>query len=65
MAKTNVFQFMREVRQEAAKVTWPSRKETTVSTIMVFVMVVLASAFFFLIDQLLSIGVRLFLGFGN
>jgi len=65
MAKTNVFQLMREVRQEAAKVTWPSRKETTVSTIMVFVMVVLASAFFFLIDQLLSIGVRLFLGFGN
>jgi len=65
MAKTNIFQFFREVRQETAKVTWPTRKETTISTAMVFVMVVLASLFFLLIDWLLSTAVRLFLGFGG
>ncbi len=65
MAKTNIFQFLREVRQEGAKVTWPTRKETTISTAMVFVMVVLASLFFFVVDWLLSIAVSYFLGYGG
>jgi preprotein translocase subunit SecE len=47
------FKFLQEVRTETAKVTWPSRRETTVTTIMVFVMVALASIFFFFADQLI------------
>ena len=65
MAKINPGQFLREVRQEVSKVTWPSRKETTVSTAMVFVMVFLAAIFFFVIDQVLGWGVRLMLGLGG
>ncbi len=65
MAKTNVAQFIREVRQEVSKVTWPTRRETTVSTIMVFVMVFLAALFFFLVDQVLSLGVEVLLGIGG
>ena len=65
MAKVNPGQFIREVRREVSKVTWPSRKETTVSTGMVFVMVFLMAIFFFFADQLLSWGVRLVLGLGG
>ena len=57
-------EFIRQVRQEAAKVTWPSRKETLVTTAMVFAMSVAAAVFFFVIDQLLSAGVRLIFGLG-
>jgi len=64
MAKTNVMQFLREVRQEAAKVTWPTRKETMISTGMVLVMVVVSAIFFLVVDQLLSLGVRFLLGVG-
>ncbi len=65
MAKTNPAQFIREVRQEASKVTWPTRKETTVSTGMVFLMVFLAALFFFLVDHLMAFGVRLIFGLGS
>ena len=65
MAKTNVMQFMREVRQEASKVTWPTHKETAISTAMVLLMVVLAAIFFLIVDELLSLGVRFFLGLGS
>ncbi|HJN22620.1 MAG TPA: preprotein translocase subunit SecE [Rhodospirillales bacterium] len=65
MAKTNPAQFIREVRQEASKVTWPTRRETSVSTGMVFLMVFLAALFFFLVDHLLSFGVRLIFGLGS
>ena len=65
MAKTSPGQFIREVRQETSKVTWPTRKETMVSTIMVFIMVFLAALFFFLIDQILSFGVGQILGLGS
>ena len=65
MAKVNPGQFIREVRQEVSKVTWPTRKETLVSTGMVFVMVFLAAVFFFLVDQLLSFGVKQILGLGG
>ena len=62
MAKTNPFQFVQEVRSEAAKVTWPTRRETAITTLMVFIMVALATVFFFLADQIMSWGVGLMLG---
>jgi preprotein translocase subunit SecE len=65
MAKTNPSEFIREVRQEIARVTWPTRKETLTTTAMVFVMVFIAAGFFFLIDQLLSTSVRLVFGLGH
>ncbi len=65
MAKTSPIQLIREVRQEIAKVTWPTRKETLITTVMVFIMATLAAIFFMIVDQLLSIGVRFILGFGN
>jgi preprotein translocase subunit SecE len=65
MAKTDVMQFFREVRQEASKVTWPTRKETAISTVMVLLMVILAAIFFLIVDELLSLGVRFFLGLGS
>jgi|TARA_R110002072_G_scaffold141194_1_gene286399 preprotein translocase subunit SecE len=58
-------QYIREVRQEISRVTWPTRKETMVTTLMVFVMVFLAAMFFFLVDQLLSLGIRTILGLGG
>ena len=58
MAFINPITFFRQVRQEVAKVTWPSRKETTISTGMVMLMVVLASVFFLLIDQFFGWAVR-------
>ena len=64
MAKHNALQFIRQVRQETQKVTWPTRKETLISTGMVFVMVILAALFFFGVDQILSAGVRLIFGLG-
>jgi len=64
MAQINPLEFLRQVRQEVSRVTWPTRKETMVTTSMVFAMVVLAAMFFFLVDQLLGQGVRLVLGIG-
>ncbi len=65
MAKTNPFTFIQQVRAETSKVTWPTRRETGVTTIMVFVMVFLAAMFFLLVDQILSWGVGLLLGVGS
>jgi preprotein translocase subunit SecE len=56
------FKFLQEVRGETAKVTWPSRRETTITTIMVFVMVALASVFFFLSDQVIRVVITFVLG---
>jgi preprotein translocase subunit SecE len=64
MAKTSPSQFLREVRTEASKVTWPTRRETMISTGMVFVMVILAAAFFFVVDEVMSFGVKLIFGLG-
>jgi preprotein translocase subunit SecE len=61
MARTSPAEFARQVRQEVAKVTWPSRKETMVTTGMVFVMVLIASIFFFVADQVFSQLMRLLL----
>jgi len=65
MAKTNPMEFVQQVRREVAKVTWPSRRETMVTTMMVFVFVAIASIFFLVVDQLLSIGVKAILGLGG
>ncbi len=65
MAKTTPAEFVRQVRQETSKVTWPTRKETGITTAMVFVMVTLAAIFFFLADQVLSWGIRLILDLGG
>ena len=65
MAKVSPFKFPQEVRAEAQKVTWPTRKETTVTTIMVFVMVVVASIFFLLADQVMRIAVSFLLGINS
>ena len=62
MSKTNPIEFLRQVRQEANKVTWPSRKETLVTGAMVFVMVMICGLFFLVVDQVLSFAVRLLLG---
>ncbi len=62
MAKTNPFQFVQQVRSEVSKVTWPTRRETAVTTVMVFIMVFLAAMFFFVADQILSWGVGFLLG---
>ena len=56
------FKFAQEVRAETQKVTWPSRRETMITTIMVFVMVGLASVFFFFSDQLIRLIVTFILG---
>jgi preprotein translocase subunit SecE len=65
MAKISPFKFLQEVRAEAQKVTWPTRKETTVTTIMVFVMVAVASIFFLLADQVMRIAVSFLLGINS
>ena len=65
ITKTSPIKFVREVRQEISKVTWPTRKETMVTTAMVFVMVFILSLFFLGVDQLLSYGIRLILGLGS
>jgi preprotein translocase subunit SecE len=65
MAKTSPVEFIQQVRQEVSRVTWPSRKETLVTTAMVFVMVFVAAVFFFVVDQVFSAGVRLIFGLGH
>ena len=62
--RTSPAEFLGEVRDEARKVTWPTRKETTITTAMVFIMVVVASLFFVAVDQVLRYAVGLILGIG-
>ena len=64
-SKTNPFTFLQQVRAEVSKVTWPTRAETVTTTIMVFIMVVFAATFFFLIDQLLGWGIGALLSLGS
>jgi preprotein translocase subunit SecE len=65
MARTSPFKFLQEVRTEVNKVTWPSRKETTITTIMVFVMVAVSSIFFLVADQVMRMLVTFVLGLGH
>ncbi|AYD00750.1 preprotein translocase subunit SecE [Neorhizobium sp. NCHU2750] len=60
-SKTNPVTFFKQVRSEALKITWPSRRETAISTAMVLVMVVFAALFFFAADQLIGWLIRLVL----
>lgn len=64
MQIANPLKFLREVRQEVSKVTWPSRNETLISTVMVLVLAALASIFFLVADQIISWGVQLLLSLG-
>ena len=64
MAKTNPLQFAQQVRQEAEKVTWPTRKETMITTVMVMIMVALAALFFLGVDAVLSRVVNVVLLYG-
>jgi len=65
MAKTNPGQFLRQVRQEASKVTWPNRRETLTSAGMVFVMVVFVAVFFWIVDLILGTSVNFILRLGG
>lgn len=64
MAESKIVVFAREVRREVGKVAWPTRKETTITTAMVFVMVIFAALFFLVVDQVLAWGVKAILGLG-
>lgn len=64
MAKTSPAQFVREVRQESSKITWPTRKETIVSSVMVCVMATIAALFFLAADSVISQIVRYILNLG-
>ena len=65
MAKTSPFEFFQQVKQEASKVTWTPRNELVVTTIMVFIMVILASLFFLLVDQILGLIIQFVLDLGS
>ena len=65
MARANIVEFFQQVRQEAGKVTWPSRKETLVTTGMVFVMVILCSLFFVLVDVFCTWAAHFVIGVGG
>ncbi|GKX33830.1 MAG: protein translocase subunit SecE [Rhizobiaceae bacterium MnEN-MB40S] len=64
-SKTNPFTFLQQVRSETSKVTWPSRRETMISTVMVLIMVFLAAIFFFVADQALGFVVGWILNVGG
>ncbi len=65
MAKVSPVKFFQEVRQETNKVTWPTRRETMITTGMVFVMCVIAALFFLFADQVIRYLVTLVLGIGS
>ena len=65
MAKVSPFKFFQEVRSETQKVTWPSRRETAITTMMVFIMSTAAGLFFLFADQVIRYLVTLVLGIGS
>ena len=60
----NPLRFLQEVRKEGGKVTWPSSRETLTGSIMVVIMVAIASVFFLIIDQIFSFGLDKVIGIG-
>lgn len=62
---TNPFTFLQQVRSETSKVTWPSRRETLISTVMVLAFAFLAAIFFFAADQVMGWAVEMILGIGG
>lgn len=63
--RVSPFTFIQQVRSETSKVTWPTRNEWMVTTIMVFIMVILASTFFFLIDIVIKQAIQFLIGLGG
>ena len=61
MAKVNPAEFVEQVRTEARKVTWPTRREVTQTTVMVLIMTSMLSVFFLGVDQIVGRGVKLLL----
>ena len=62
MAKVNPILFFKQVKQEVKKVTWPTRKEVTQTSIMVLILVAIAAGFFFLVDWVFALIVKLIFG---
>jgi len=65
MAKISPFRFLQEVRAEGDKITWPSRREVAITTVMVFIVSALASVFFLLADQVIRVLITFVLGLGS
>jgi preprotein translocase subunit SecE len=65
MARTSPFEFIQQVRTEVAKVTWPTRRETLITTAMVMLMSVAAALFFLAADWVISMLVTFILGWGR
>ncbi|MBN8966564.1 MAG: preprotein translocase subunit SecE [Rhizobiales bacterium] len=65
MAKTSPFKFLQEVSTETEKVTWPTRRETAITTVMVFIMSALAAIFFLISDQIIRFVVTTILSVGS
>ena len=65
MARTNPFEFLQQVRTEVAKVTWPTRRETVITTIMVIIMSIAAALFFLAADWVFSTLVTIIFGLGR
>lgn len=65
MAKMNPIRFMRQVKQEVSKVTWPTRKETAVTTLMVLILGAMAAVFFMVVDWGLSAAIKQIIGLGS
>jgi preprotein translocase subunit SecE len=65
MARTNPLQFIQQVRAETAKVVWPTRRGTGLTTVMVMIMATLFATFFFLVDQLVRLGLETILRFAS
>ena len=65
MAKTSPGEFVRQVRQETRKVTWPTRRETMITTVMVFILTAILSVFFLGVDWVLASIVQLLLSLGQ
>jgi preprotein translocase subunit SecE len=65
MARTNPLQFIQQVRAETAKVVWPTRRETMLTTVMVMIMAALFATFFFLVDLIIRVGLEAILNIGT
>jgi preprotein translocase subunit SecE len=65
MARTNPFEFIQQVRTEVSKVTWPTRRETLITTAMVLLMSIVAAIFFLFADWVISTLVTFILGLGR
>lgn len=64
MAKSGPVEFVKQVKQEGKKVTWPTRKETMISTIFVFIMVFIAAVFLYFADQVIAFFVQMIMNLG-